>query len=72
MRSSRRSHCAFESAVLPTRLLQRVHVPQVIERFVDGSFGDEGSVGETGIVEQAAKWLRADGSFADVLMAIEL
>jgi hypothetical protein len=50
----------------------RLQVAAVVVRLVDGGFGDEGAVGEAGIVEKAAKGGEADGSLADVLMAVEL
>jgi len=47
-------------------------VAGLVAGVVDGSFGDEGAVGESRIVQQAAEGRCADGSFADVLMAVEL
>jgi len=64
--SLRSSRVGFDQA------LQRIDVHQVVERLVDRRLGDEGSVNESWIVEQAAEWFKADASLPDVLVAVEL
>jgi hypothetical protein len=51
---------------------QRVHVRQVIERLVDGSFGDECRVRGARVVHQAAERLQPDTSLPDLLVTVEL
>ena len=52
--------------------LQRAHIALLVAGLVDRSFGDEGAVVETRIVEQPAERIESHGSLPDVLVAIEL
>src|SRR5271157_2034507 len=54
------------------KLLEHIDVPTVVSRLVNGGFGDEGSMREAQIIEQNPESPFADGSFADVLVAVEL
>ncbi len=54
------------------QLLQRIHIGQIVQRFVDRGLGNEGCVRHSRIVQQSAKRLQADASLTDVLMAVEL
>jgi len=60
------------ATLLLYQALQRPHIPLLITNLVDGSFGDEGAVGEALVVEQTAEGLNADGSLPDVLVPVEL
>src|SRR5579863_6453243 len=51
--------------------LQGANIALFIAVVIDRRLRNEGAMGEAGIVEQAAERLFADGSFADVLVAIE-
>lgn len=52
--------------------LERPHGLLFVRRFFDWGFGDEGGVGEARIIQKAAERLYAHGSFADVLVPVEL
>ena len=52
-------------------LFQRSDVLTIIARFVDGSLGDEGSVGQPRIIQKPPKALQANRSLPDVLVAIK-
>lgn len=50
---------------------ERLDVAAVVAGLIDGRFGDEGAVGEAGVVQQAAEGWEADGSLSNVLVAVE-
>src|ERR1017187_3016119 len=54
------------------QFLQRVHIHQVVQRLNDGSFRDECRICQALVIEQATEGLQADGSLANILVAIEL
>jgi hypothetical protein len=57
--------------MLSDQLLEGFDVSAIVARLVDGSFGDEGRVGEAEIVEQDAEGFDADSSLPDLLVAVE-
>ena len=57
---------------LAHKLLEGVDIPAVVAGLIDGGFSDEGDVSEAWIVEQNTEWFDADGTFSNVLMAVEL
>jgi hypothetical protein len=59
-------------ARLAYKAFQCVHVRQVIERLVDGSFGDERRVSGAAVIHEAAERLQPDASPSDVLVTVEL
>ena len=54
------------------KTLQHVHIALFVPRCIDRGFGDKGAVAPAGVVEDAAKRLRAHGSLPDVLMPVQL
>src|SRR5205807_7898150 len=67
---STRSWCPLETLSFH-QPLQCFHIPLVVPRGIYRCFGDEGCVSQARIVQQTAKWFRADASLPDVLMSIE-
>lgn len=58
--------------VLLHQALQHPYIALLVAGLVNGGLGDKGAVVETRIVEQPAEGFDADGSLADVLVAIKL
>src|SRR5580704_12186847 len=54
------------------KVLEGVDIPAVVAGLIDGGFSDERDMSEAGAVEQNAEWFNADGTFSNVLMAVEL
>ena len=57
---------------LAHKLLEGVDIPAVVAGLIDGGFSDEGDMSEAWMVEQNAEWFDPDGTFSNVLMAVEL
>src|SRR5580704_14396639 len=57
---------------LAHKVLEGVDIPAVVAGLIDGGLSDEGDMSEAWVVEQTAEGFDADGTFSDVLMAVEL
>src|ERR1700722_20814468 len=57
---------------LAHKLLEGVDIPAVVAGLIDRGFSDEGDMSEARVVEENAEWFAADGTFSNVLMAVEL